>query len=182
MSQPVHIAITRKVKPGMERDFEQFLSVFVQRSLLETGSRGVYCLYPPPDSGSNEYGILRSFSSMAAREAFYKSQLYREWLANIEPLVEGEPDYRELNGLEAWFRNSPRSEPPVWKMAVLTFVAVWPVSMAVPAALYPLIGSSVSNTIFAGAVALGIVVILTWVAMPVLVWITRPWLQPKRAT
>ena len=63
-------------------------------------------------------------------------------------------------------------------MAVLTWIAVWPVSMAVPAALYPLIGQSVPNVIFAGVVAAGIVVVLTWAAMPLLVKLTKGWLHP----
>jgi antibiotic biosynthesis monooxygenase (ABM) superfamily enzyme len=95
-------------------------------------------------------------------------------------LTIGEPVYRQLHGLEAWFRNPNQPEPPQWKMALLTFIAVWPVSMAVPALLTPLIGRSVSNTIFAGAVAAGIVVVLTWFAMPLLVRLARKWLYPKQ--
>jgi len=45
--------------------------------------------------------------------------------------------------------------------------------------LNPLIGQRVSDVIFAGAVAAGIVVILTWVAMPLLVRVARAWLNPK---
>jgi hypothetical protein len=37
----------------------------------------------------------------------------------------------------------------------------------------------VPNVIFAGAVAAGIVLALTWFAMPVLVKLARPWLQPE---
>ena len=104
--------------------------------------------------------------------------MFQAWEERIKPLTEGEPDYRELNGLEAWFR-SPYNPPPRWKMALLTWIAVWPVSMIVPAALNPLTGSSVPNFIFAGAVAAGIVLILTWVAMPLLVKLTKGWLHPK---
>jgi antibiotic biosynthesis monooxygenase (ABM) superfamily enzyme len=64
-------------------------------------------------------------------------------------------------------------------MALLTWIAVWPVSMAVPAALNPLIGQSVPNFIFAGVVAAGIVLILTWAAMPLLVKVAEGWLQPQ---
>ncbi len=178
MNNEIHIAITRNVKPEREREFEQLLLQFAQRSLLEPGSRGVHMIYPPPECRAREYGILRTFANPSDRDAFYHSALYRDWIAAIAPLVEGDPQYRQLNGLEAWFRD-PRIIPPQWKMALLTFVAVWPVSMAVPAALNPLIGSKVSKVLFAGAVAAGIVLILTWVAMPVLVWLARPWLSPK---
>jgi antibiotic biosynthesis monooxygenase (ABM) superfamily enzyme len=177
MNQEIHIAITRNVKPGREHEFEQLLLQFAQRSLLEPGARGVHVLYPPPESRSREYGILRTFAGPSDRDAFYHSELYRNWIAKIGTLVVGEPAYRQLNGLEAWFRD-PRVSPPEWKMALLTWVAVWPVSMAVPAALNPLIGSRIPNVIFAGAVAAGIVLVLTWVAMPALVWLAGPWLSP----
>ncbi len=179
MSQPIHIAVTRQVKSGRENQFEQELLVFAQHSLAESGARGVHFLYPAPGSGSNEYGILRTFADEADRQAFYQSKLYREWLSTIESLVEGEPNYRQLNGLEAWFRNSQPPGPPRWKMALLTWLAVWPVSMAVPALLNPLIASNMPGVLFAGVVAAGIVLVLTWVAMPVLVKLARHWLQPK---
>jgi antibiotic biosynthesis monooxygenase (ABM) superfamily enzyme len=62
-------------------------------------------------------------------------------------------------------------------MALLTWLAVWPVSLIVPAALLPLLGARLPDFLFAGCVAAGIVVILTWGAMPLLVRLARPWLQ-----
>ena len=56
----------------------------------------------------------------------------REWLKRIEPMVEGEASYRNLGGLEAWFRDPHGPMPPRWKMALLTWIAVWPVSLAGP--------------------------------------------------
>ncbi|MEY2602645.1 MAG: uncharacterized protein QOH31_403 [Verrucomicrobiota bacterium] len=95
-------------------------------------------------------------------------------------MVEGEATYRQLDGLEAWFRDSQRPMPPRWKMALLTWVAVWPVSMLVPAILAPVLGPSFSQVLAAGLIAAGIVVILTWVAMPLLVKIAQGWLYPKK--
>jgi hypothetical protein len=37
----------------------------------------------------------------------------------------------------------------------------------------------VSNALFAGAVAGGIVLVLTWVAMPILVTLAKGWLSSK---
>lgn len=54
-----------------------------------------------------------------------------------------------------------------------------PEGQFVPPALNPLLGQSVPNVIFAGAVAGGIVLVLTWLAMPLLVRITKGWLHPK---
>jgi antibiotic biosynthesis monooxygenase (ABM) superfamily enzyme len=81
-------------------------------------------------------------------------------------------------GLEAWFRNPHAPMPPRWKMALLTWIAVWPVSILVPAILMPLLGPNSPQVLTAGLIAAGIVVILTWVAMPLLIKVAHPWLHP----
>ncbi len=179
MSEPIHVAITRRVKPGREAEFQAALQEFFTSSFAFSGVQGASMLVPPPGSTSPEFGILRTFASARERDTFYASPMFKAWEERIRPLTEGEPVYRELKGLEAWFR-SPHSPPPVWKMALLTWVAVWPVSMAVPAALNPIIGQSVPNFIFAGVVAAGIVVVLTWAAMPLLVRLLKGWLRPQQ--
>ena len=178
MDESIHIAITRRVRKSRVAEFERVLAEFASRSLAEPGARGVHCLYPPPGSDSTEYGIMRSFASAADRDKFYQTPLYREWLAQIEPLVEGEPTYRQLDGLEAWFRNPHGPMPPRWKMALLTWIAVWPVSIFVPAILVPVLGPNFPQVLAAGLIAAGIVIVLTWVAMPLLVKIAHPWLHP----
>lgn len=179
MSEPIHEAITRRIKPGCEAEFQAALQEFFKSSFAYTGVQGASMLVPPPGSSSPEFGILRTFASARERDAFYASPMFKAWEERIRPLTEGEPVHRELKGLEAWFR-SPQSPPPVWKMALLTWIAVWPVSMAVPAALNPLIGQSVPKFVFAGVVAAGIVVVLTWAAMPLLVRVMKGWLRPQQ--
>jgi antibiotic biosynthesis monooxygenase (ABM) superfamily enzyme len=178
MSEPIHIAITRRVRPGREAEFQQALLEFMQASFSHHAVLGANMLVPLPGSASREFGILRSFHNEQEREAFYNSPLFKAWEERARTLTEGEPVYRKLNGLEAWFR-SPQNPPPRWKMALLTWIAVWPVSMAVPAALNPLIGQRMPNVLFAGIVAAGIVVVLTWFAMPLLVRLASNWLHPR---
>lgn len=179
MEEPVHIAITRRVRKERVGDFEAALAEFARRSLAEHGTRGVQLLHPPPDSESPEYGILRSFATSADRDAFYQSPLYTEWLKQIAPMIEGEAAKRELKGLEAWFRDPHALPPPRWKMALLTWIAVWPVSIIVPAILVPLLGPNFPQIFKAGIIAAGIVIVLTWAAMPLLVKLAHPWLHPS---
>ena len=68
-------------------------------------------LTPPPGSGSREYGILRTFANEQERDAFYAMPMFKEWDDRARTLTEGEPEYRQLHGLEAWFR-SPGGPPP----------------------------------------------------------------------
>lgn len=179
MEKPIHVAIRRRVKPEREAEFKQLLRRFIQASFDHEGVLGAGMLVPPADAAVREYGILRTFATEAARDKFYNSDLVKAWMEQCRPLTEGEPRYSQLTGLEAWFRDPNSVPPPRWKMALLTFIAVWPVSILVPDCLQPLIGQKVSNIIFAGAVAVGIVLILTWVAMPILAWLAAPWLRPR---
>lgn len=179
MDQAIHIAITRRVRKAHTFEFERALADFARRSLAEPGARGVHLLYPPPGSGSAVYGILRSFASARDRDRFYESVLYRDWLDTIRPMVEGEANYRQLSGLEAWFRDPRDGPPPRWKMALLTFLAVWPISVYLPQAILPLLGAAFPQPLAAGLIAAGIVAILTWVVMPIVVRLVHPWLLPK---
>jgi hypothetical protein len=177
MNEPIHVAIIRRVKPGLERDFERELLAFAQRSLVESGARGVHLIYPSSSSGPNEYGILRTFVSDSDRTAFYKSALYCEWLIAIESLVDGEPKYRELHGLEAWFRDPSSGGPPLWKMAIATYLGVVPVIMFLSLTLGRLIQNwnfVLNNIVFNAFV----VALLTWVVMPVITRTLHGWLYP----
>src|SRR5438046_5570344 len=125
---PIHIAITRRVRPGCEAEFQQALREFFQTSFPNSGVWGASMLTPPPGSDSREYGILRTFASETERDAFYESPMFKAWEERARTLTEGEPVYRQLHGLEAWFR-SPHNPPPRWKMAVVTFLGVFPIAM-----------------------------------------------------
>ena len=179
MDEPIHIAIMLRVRKSRVVEFQRALADFAHRSLAEPGATGVQTLYPPPGSASTDYGILRSFASASEREAFYGSPLFKNWLAEIEPMVEGKSSPRQLSGLEAWFRDGQEPMPPRWKMALLTWPAVWLVRMLVRAIVAPALGPVLPQILESGVVTAGVVTILTWVAMPLVVRMARPWLRPK---
>src|SRR5258708_29342182 len=91
---PIHVAITRRIKPGREQEFQLALKEFFARSLTHSGVHGAAMLVPPPGSTSTEYGIIRSFASADDRDAFYASPLYLEWKNRVAPLSDGEPEAR----------------------------------------------------------------------------------------
>ena len=177
---PVTVAVIRVVKPGSEEAFERAIHDFVQRSLHLPGQLGVHILRPAPGSGSREYGILRRFASAEARDEFYRLPLFNEWKQEVAGLVEGEPHYEHLSGLETWFTLPGQRAivpPPRWKMALVTVLGVWPASIFVPWLLNPFM-SGLASSLQALFMAAGIVILLTWVIMPVLVRILSPWLYP----
>jgi hypothetical protein len=175
---PATVLTMRTVKPGFEEKFEAELHDFISRSLQTAGQLGVSVIRPVAESGSREYGILRRFRDKAHRERFYQSPLFKQWEVAVASLTEGEPKQQSLSGLETWFvlpEQRAVIPPPRWKMAVATLIAVWPASMLIPWLLTPLIGGLpfYLKGIFISA---GIVTLLTWVLMPFLARILKPWL------
>jgi len=175
-SQPVHVAITRRIKPGCEQEFQAALKEFFVKSLAQSGVHGAALIVPAPGSSSTEYGIIRSFASAAERDAFYASALYAEWKKRVAPLSDRQPETRELHGLEAFFRGNSPAPPPRWKMAVATYLGVVPVIMTLALTLGPLIRSwnfVLYNLLFNACV----VTLLTWVVMPLITRALHGWLQ-----
>jgi antibiotic biosynthesis monooxygenase (ABM) superfamily enzyme len=173
---PIHVAITRRVKPGCEAEFQQALREFFQSSFAHGGVLGASLLVPPPGSDSREFGILRTFVDEKERDAFYASPMFKTWEEKARTLTEGEPVYRQLHGLEAWFR-SP-NPPPRWKMAVATFLGVFPVAMILNLMIGPAIKSwpfILRNAVFNACV----VALLTWAVMPLVTRLLRPWLHSQ---
>ena len=175
----IYVAITRRVRPEHEAEFQEALREFLGTSFDHPTVLGASMLTPPPGSENREYGILRAFANEADRDAFYQSELFKAWEERAQTMTEGEPVYRQLHGLEAWFR-SP-NPPPRWKMATATAVGVYPTSL--------LLGETVGRWTHSWPVpvrsalfAILMVALLTWVVMPLVTRLLHPWLHPQTGT
>lgn len=180
-AEPVAVLTLRTVRPGYRDQFEAALHEFIAASLQAEGQLGVHVIRPPAGSASREYGIVRRFSNARARDDFYSSAMFGEWEEKIAPMMEGGPVRQEECGLESWFILPGQHviiPPPRWKMALVTLLGVYPVSILVPRLLGPLIGE-IHPLLQALLIAMGIVVLLTWAVMPVLVRLLKPWLHPR---
>ena len=178
---PIHIAITRRVRPGCEAEFQAALREFFQTSFAHGGVLGATMIVPPPGSDSREFGILRTFADEKERDDFYASPIFKAWEAKCQPLTETDSwTARPLHGLEAWFR-SPHNPPPRWKMAIATFIGVFPLAMILTLTIGPVIREwpfALRNAVFNAWV----VALLSWVVMPVVTRLLRGWLQPQSPT
>ena len=178
MPEPVHVAITRKVNPGCEEAFEQAILKFFADAQGQTDTLGAQLLRPLPESDQRTYGILRSFASDAARDAFYRSDAFAQWQAQVAPLVEDEYARRDLHGLEAFFHQSAAaSVPPRWKMAVITWLGVWPTVFGVSSLGGRWLSFGWPFWLAVGVETLMVVAVLTWMVMPLLTRWFRPWLM-----
>lgn len=171
----VHVAVTREVKPGFESAFEAALREFAQESLHVPGTTGVHLIEPVPGTNGCEYGILRSFESEEASRRFYDSDLFKGWNQRIVDMVVGEPTLRRLTGLEAFFRDSRRLPPPRWKMAIVTWLGVFP-SVLLWSSTLPKVLTGLPWLVVVAIVNVFIVATLAWVIMPLLTRLFASWL------
>lgn len=175
---PIHVAVTRQVRPGCEAEFQEALREFFQASYAHGGVLGASLLTPLPGADSREFGILRTFASETERDAFYESPMFKAWEDRARTLTEGEPEVRELHGLEAWFR-APGAPPRRWKMATAALLGVFPTSLLLGATVgrwtadWPTLARAL-------AFAACMVGLLTWVVMPLVTRLLHGWLHPEQ--
>lgn len=168
----IHIAITRKILPGKEEEFRKSLQLFLGKSFSSGGVHGAAMISSFPGADEGEIGILRTFKDEQERDAFYKSEAFKEWEDYASALTE-EPVYRQLTGLEAWFR-SPLP-PARWKMAIATLCGVFPTSLFLYFTTAPFVTSlsPVWRLLINAAL---MVCLLTWVVMPFVTKLLKRWL------
>jgi uncharacterized protein len=172
---PLTVVVTWRIRQGSEREFEAWRREISAAALEFPGHMGINVITP---SGSQrEYVVIFRFDTYEHLRTWQESDIRRKLLKKAEPFREQEPSYRLESGLEYWFAppGVPASPPP-WKMAIVTVLGVWPVSMLVPWLLNPLI-ANLPQLLQALLVSIGIVILLTWAVMPVLVRILSPWLK-----
>ena len=169
----IHVAITRKILPGKEQEFKESLRNFLGQSFVANGVQGAAIISSFPGADDNEIGILRSFKYEQERDTFYNSEQFNNWEAYASTLTEP-AIYRQLTGLEAWFRSA--TPPPRWKMAIATLCGVYPTSLFLYYATgWFLIDLPVPLRLLITATLM--VGILTWVVMPFVTRILKLWLM-----
>lgn len=173
--------LSRRVRPGQEEAFRAWAEAFSEALAATPGCSSCQVL-PPVEGGHPEWVFVSVFQDHAALKAWIGSGTRARWLEQAGPLVQDTGELRVISGLEALFGLVPPSEarpPAVWKLAVVTLAGLYPTVifswLAVAPRLLPLpflLRALVSATFT--------VVLMTWMVMPVVTRLFRPWLFPRR--
>jgi len=176
-SEPVTIVFSQCVAPHNQDEFVALHDDAVERLGEFPGFLGSQLL-PPVEGVQEEYVIVASFASRTNLDRWLESDTRREWLDQIEQLVEGDRTYNVVGGFGGWFPSqaSQSQGPKRWKQAIAVFVALFPTVLLITlirGAIAP--NMNVVLAVFIGNV-LGIL-ILTYVLMPPLTHRLRHWLS-----
>jgi uncharacterized protein len=176
---PVTATVTRRIKPGHESAYEEFLAGITRAANAFPGYLGTEIFRPT--GGSDEYRIVYRFDSSAHLRDWLHSDEHAAWLERAEPHVAGPMRTQFLTGLESWFTLPAQPgapPPPRYKMAVLTWLTIFPLITLIVVVSAPLIGSLplVARLAVTTLVA---VALMTWVIMPRMTRLLRGWLYPR---
>jgi uncharacterized protein len=176
----VTAVIAHLVKPGRADGYEEWMKGIIPVARAFPGHLGVNILRPQP-GGSLEYIIVLHFDRYDNLQNWLSSDVRREWIDRVKPLIQTLDNVQVLAGLETWFELPKRVQmmpPKRYKMALLTWFGVFVTLTSVGAILRPLFANL--QPVLAQFLTIGIVVwILTYVLMPRLTQLFRKWLYPS---
>ena len=173
----VTVTVARKVAPGREADFEEWVQGIMEAAAKFPGFLGGGVLRPP--RAGREWHVVYRFADAEKQRAWEASAERAAWLARADEFAR-ETGTTHVSGLETWFALPGRTAPapPKWKMAIVTFAAVYPLALLVTVALAPRTAAwplLLRPVAFAGV----LVPLMTWVVMPRLTRLLRRWLYPS---
>lgn len=175
---PVTTMVTRRVKPGHEAAYEEFLDGIIGAASRFPGHLGVEVFRPT--GPSDEYRIVYRFDSAAHLRSWLDSNEHAAWLQRAEPHAASPITRQFLTGLEGWFTLPDQPgvpPPPPYKMALVTWMLIFPLITAIAYFLGPTLARIALVPRL--AITTGIAVpVMTWILMPRVTRLLRPWLYP----
>ena len=170
----------RRARPGREAEYEVMLREMLAKMRAFKGFLGGDLI--PPQTPGEDYQLGVRIASEPELQTWDMSDARLELLERMKEVAEGEPEFRKLSGLEAWFEPAvvPASmHPPRVKMAVVTWMGIFPVVSLYLwlVSLWPGFQDLPFLPRTAVFTAL-IVATMTWVVMPRLTRLMRGWLNP----
>lgn len=179
---PVTVTIARRVKPGLEAEYERWIDGVSKVAQTFPGHMGVSTL-PPSDVTDGDYVIIFRYDTYEHLRAWEESDERAAWLEKLEGLVEGEARIQRVTGLEFLFplAEVPAATPPPspHKMALVLIVVVFCLVTAINLIFGQWLAQlSLLARIFV-LVALQ-VLLMTYVVMPRVTKVLKPWLYGRR--
>lgn len=175
----VTVVITQVVKPGCETAYEAWLKEITRVSRTYVGHLGTNVIRPQVGV-RNEYVIILRFDDYKNLKVWMTSRDREYWLNEGKHLLESDPNVQEICGLEAWFSlpGQPLKTPPRYKMALLTWVAVYVLINVLNTFIVPLL-RGLPPLIISLIITIIMVALLTYVVMPRVSRLFNRWLYPK---
>lgn len=178
--EEVTVVWSRRAKPGCQAALESVIERLAKAMATAPGYEGVVSLRPqaghPPI-----YTMVAHFASQADLDTWVSSEIRGRLYAEAEGVSVGGLNVQQAAGLEGWFQMPGQPivvPPPRYKMAIITWVAIFPLLVLANLIATPLL-SRVSPLVRVLPVSVVLIALMTWVVMPRMTKWFRFWLYPK---
>ena len=177
---PLTMVIARRIKRGCEEAYEGWVRGVLAVAETFPGHQGATLLRPgaPED---REYVLIVRWATFEDMRRWQESPVRDDWVRRAEPLTE-EVKVTTQTGLETWFTlpgRPPPAPPPRAKMAVLSWVAIYPLILTLNAVLGTTL-APLPMPLRALVTSLLLVPLMTWVVMPRVTKLFYGWLYPQQ--
>jgi uncharacterized protein len=171
--------VARWVEPGCEQAYEEWARGILREAATFHGFLGGGVLRPG-EVGQSWHTVYR-FASDEDLHRWEASPERASWLERANTFIE--LGSRRVSGLETWFELPGRTAPapPRWKMAFVSWMAVFPLALLFNLLVLPLVRDwpTVARVVL---LSVCLVTLMTWVALPNLTRLFSRWLYPRPAT
>jgi len=175
----VTVSIARKVKPGAEKQYEDWLHRISDVAMKFPGHQGVHILKPSTKTGG-EYVLIVGFSSYSHQKKWEESDQRQRFLDELDEkeLIEGCTKIKKVSGLEFWFTlpEVPSSAVPNrHKMALVLTVVVFSLLLTINLLLGPWL-ITLPPILKLAIMVVGQVLLMTYLVMPAVTRLLKSWL------
>jgi hypothetical protein len=181
----VTVAITRRADPSRIAEMDAW--VRAGATLAEDFDGFLGTGWVRPDVGSTEWHMLYRFADAEALQRWENSPQRQWWLSSAQGMVEHTRVERRT-GIEGWFDPPQHREvddvagvpapPPRWKQAVTIWLGFFPLSLLAAVTVGRLMAGAdvVLRTL---VTTLCLTPLMTYVVLPQVTRLLRPWLQRR---
>ncbi|MGY1602285.1 antibiotic biosynthesis monooxygenase [Geodermatophilus sp. SYSU D00815] len=175
----ITVVVAREVAPGREQEFHRWVDELLAAARRFPGYLGSGVLQPI--AGGSVWHVVYRFDSAERLAGWEGSTIRTRLLERGAEFMETVAE-RRLDGMEAWFEPpaSAPAPPPRWKTFVMTATVILVLQFLLSTALRPLVGDW-PLLLRTAAVIVPLVALMTWVVMPRLSRLLRPWLYRGRS-
>ena len=127
MSDTIVREVRRRAKPGCEEAYEAMVRAMFAQASSFPGYLSAQLV--PPSDKSGEYQIIQRFATQADLQRWNASAERALWHERLRTVASGDPEYRLLNGLDAWFTPASipaNAHPPKWRLTVVSWIGIFP--------------------------------------------------------
>ncbi|MGB0747553.1 MAG: antibiotic biosynthesis monooxygenase [Magnetospiraceae bacterium] len=174
---PVTVSVARKVLPGKEKEYEDWIKGISAASAHYTGHLGLDILRPSAATG-HEYVLIYRFDTYKHARLWEESEDRKVWIDKLDHITKGEGTYTKVTGLEFWFdlpEVPTAAKPSQHKMALTLVVVVFSLILPLQYFLGPLLGD-IPLAIKVFIIVVIQVLLMTYIVMPRVTRLLKNWL------